>query len=122
PRPSGVFGRLSLSSFFFPAADGIRVLFVSGFQPCALPISFRACCWPPPSVVFGFSARCPGPSPPGPSRSVHPLCWCSAPLAFLRSEERRVGKVCSSRVVLCLVSRSSPGCSSGLGAVALLCL
>src|SRR6266496_5182515 len=60
--------------FFFQAEDGIRDLYVTGVQTCALPIS--------------------------PSAAAVPCCCSTAPPATskpARSEERRVGKECRSR-------------------------
>src|SRR5205823_9803349 len=73
------------ADFCFHAEDGIRDKLVTGVQTCALPISssgrrsaFRpaAHCWP----VFPNSAR----------------CWRRK--VESRSEERRVGKECRSRL------------------------
>src|SRR5690349_24718899 len=76
-----------LRFFFFQAEDGIRDLYVTGVQTCALPIS---------NSLRGFQdlrrdrrvehpARAAGPLPGG---RVSPRA---------RSEERRVGKECRSR-------------------------
>src|SRR5690349_24899131 len=72
--------------FFFQAEDGIRDLYVTGVQTCALPI-YRL-----------------GPRSPAAfmrSEAVLAVSWI-APVALLtprstRSEERRVGKECRSR-------------------------
>src|SRR5688572_32629766 len=65
--------------FFFQAEDGIRCLTVTGVQTCALPIFPRARrAAPPRARVFSWAARYQEP--------------CRN-----RSEERRVGKECSSR-------------------------
>src|SRR5215469_9257109 len=56
--------------FFVQAEDGIRVLYVTGVQTCALPISTAVRRPPRQSPLRG------GPAPPAPPRS----------------EERRVGK------------------------------
>src|SRR5438874_12231063 len=73
--------------FFFQAEDGIRDLYVTGVQTCALPISSGD------SARSSSSARQRLTSPPrqnsrkpGPTRTHSP-----------RSEERRVGKECRSR-------------------------
>src|SRR5207248_5670907 len=79
-------GRRSVCVFFFQAEDGIRDRTVTGVQTCALPIcssrrgpaADRA-----RSRPGGCLSRAP-PLPPAPARSS-------------RSEERRVGKECSSR-------------------------
>src|SRR6266496_4591892 len=62
--------------FFFQAEDGIRDLYVTGVQTCALPISTR---W--------LRAACDG-------GSVRPTPLLNT---RSRSEERRVGKECRSR-------------------------
>src|SRR5205085_8576713 len=84
--------------FFFQAEDGIRDLTVTGVQTCALPIySIPA----PPSGWPENSAR--PPAAPGSSAAPpfsirrgnrHPVRPAHA--APRRSEERRVGKECSS--------------------------
>src|SRR6266496_6276736 len=78
PAPAEVTGLV----FFFQAEDGIRDLYVTGVQTCALPIS--SCCrhssWPSSSTC---SRRRWASKPKQP-------CW-------KRSEERRVGKECRSR-------------------------
>src|SRR5215469_10906684 len=72
--------------FFFQAEDGIRDLYVTGVQTCALPISTlrparsSAMCW----SIHGRAL----PSSSMTARS----CGC-----LPRSEERRVGKECRSR-------------------------
>src|SRR6201989_3685743 len=65
------------SCFFFQAEDGIRALYVTGVQTCALPIS----------PISGCSIA---PLPAG---------WNVSPGAAnrTRSEERRVGEECRSR-------------------------
>src|SRR5690349_22576104 len=89
--------------FFFQAEDGIRDLYVTGVQTCALPI-----CGSRPTRMFLF----PEPAAVRPS----PGDWASAPTparqccrrrrrrsgsrtgtSSTRSEERRVGKECRSR-------------------------
>src|SRR5204862_4709686 len=76
--------------FFFQAEDGIRDLYVTGVQTCALPI------W----------VRLQGPSPSGASAPKRRRWPCSpTPTSSLftrsanmrRSEERRVGKECRAR-------------------------
>src|SRR5215469_10886623 len=66
--------------FFFQAEDGIRDLYVTGVQTCALPISCAR-------------ARRPSSSARPRARST----WRSKARARPRSEERRVGKECRSR-------------------------
>src|SRR5690349_22992967 len=58
--------------FFFQAKDGIRVLYVTGVQTCALPISTPArSCWPRPAVTPTASASISSceRSEPGPPRA-----------------------------------------------------
>src|SRR5438874_12959348 len=62
--------------FFFQAEDGIRDLYVTGVQTCALPIS--------PNVATVSL---------GPFSLIATACVCT----MTRSEERRVGKECRSR-------------------------
>src|SRR5690349_23422443 len=46
--------------FFFQAEDGIRDLYVTGVQTCALPISWTKCKSAITSIPSGFSSRaCP---------------------------------------------------------------
>src|SRR5438874_13534694 len=61
--------------FFFQAEDGIRGLYVTGVQTCALPISLR-------TKLDGF---------------CHFLAERCVETERDRSEERRVGKECSCR-------------------------
>src|SRR5204863_3568849 len=69
--------------FFFQAEDGIRDLYVTGVQTCALPISALRPDGPgSPSAAGGRGRRRRG------AAAIHAAC---------RSEERRVGKECRSR-------------------------
>src|SRR6267378_5660121 len=68
--------------FFFQAEDGIRDLYVTGVQTCALPISSSPRCLP-----SNAASRPIGPAPVISTR-------CGG--ASTRSEERRVGKECRS--------------------------
>src|SRR5204863_4144931 len=75
-----------LDSFFFQAEDGIRDLYVTGVQTCALPI-FTSPAGSPPSLrptASTSTAACAAPR-------------CASWSAAARSEERRVGKECRSR-------------------------
>src|SRR5690349_23207651 len=78
-----------LCYFFFQAEDGIRDLYVTGVQTCALPISSRGayatCDSPPANDQGGRDARC---------REARLRLTRRA---SYRSEERRVGKECRSR-------------------------
>src|SRR5690349_22044835 len=83
--------------FFFQAEDGIRDLYVTGVQTCALPISDpRLRRRParrrgePPARVRALVHRGPARPRAGPD--------AEQPATLLaRSEERRVGKECRSR-------------------------
>src|SRR5204863_1918112 len=70
--------------FFFQAEDGIRDLYVTGVQTCALPIWAIKVIW----ITSGL-----------PSIARATLAWrrSSTPAGGTRSEERRVGKECRSR-------------------------
>src|SRR5690349_24026966 len=76
-------------SFFLQAEDGIRVLYVTGVQTCALPI-YRAR-WPP--------ARARGADARGRARHAvpDPVPERGGDRLAVRSEERRVGKESKSR-------------------------
>src|SRR5690349_24949825 len=78
--------------FFFQAEDGIRDLYVTGVQTCALPIcpSTAGCC----SREDRERSREP-PVRRRPSRSI--FREASPGPSRGRSEERRVGKECRSR-------------------------
>src|SRR5215469_8582366 len=67
--------------FFFQAEDGIRDLYVTGVQTCALPISQDA----------------PDSRPFQPRTGGQALWEAAADYRVWRSEERRVGKECRSR-------------------------
>src|SRR5690349_22407346 len=92
--------------FFFQAEDGIRDLYVTGVQTCALPISRHLPQCGPYQAVPGPQAVRPGPvesgsGPPACRRRRRELTVNLADLARVhdvqRSEERRVGKECRSR-------------------------
>src|SRR5439155_670929 len=70
--------------FFLQAEDGKRDGHVTGVQTCALPIS--SCGTAPPAARVGTKER------PAPRRP------CPRPARAARSEERRVGKECRSRL------------------------
>src|SRR5690349_23738264 len=85
--------------FFFQAEDGIRDLYVTGVQTCALPIcpasrrrstSSRPVSW----KEFGNRFTTTG----SPSRGATGSATC--PISARRSEERRVGKECRDRLAL----------------------
>src|SRR5690606_39435431 len=93
--------------FFFQAEDGIRDFHVTGVQTCALPI-FRNCStaarYSPgfSSSPVSYTAHCSLPGWPRCSWArrlsggITPSCG-STPSWPIRSEERRVGKECTSR-------------------------
>src|SRR5204863_3119716 len=92
--------------FFFQAEDGIRDLYVTGVQTCALPICWRCgagtvAIGPPPSrlsVPTGSSSQAEPRAfmPPAIARASSPapqkVSTRLGPLIAPRSEERRVGK------------------------------
>src|SRR5438309_2631863 len=98
------------SRFFFQAEDGIRDGTVTGVQTCALPIWAKARRSRRRSRATSCGPICrrpcpPLPSPPVPSSSPRrgiDLCDSSEPATAVagsedpRSEERRVGKECST--------------------------
>src|SRR5690349_23332135 len=80
--------------FFFQAEDGIRDLYVTGVQTCALPI------WPRvmPLAVFTNSTRNAAGVCYSRWAEQQPRCSSSCARSIsMRSEERRVGKECRSR-------------------------
>src|SRR5690349_17261061 len=81
-RPGGV-----PSCFFFQAEDGIRDLYVTGVQTCALPIF---------EVTRGECVSIVGPSGSGKTTLLRCINFLERPTGG-RSEERRVGKECRSR-------------------------
>src|SRR5690349_24088354 len=108
-----------ISFFFFQAEDGIRDLYVTGVQTCALPISPWALAPPnSPRIARLHAKTMPvfvDPQAPPllsracvhvpllPSPSHPPNGWRNGPAAThcpARSEERRVGKECRSRGAL----------------------
>src|SRR5438874_7210958 len=95
---------MSCYFFFFQAEDGIRDLYVTGVQTCALPISSRPDGSGEPPYVSISSAGVISHSLAQARRkrrfiapdwqSVKTVC---AAASQTRSEERRVGKECRSR-------------------------
>src|SRR5205823_9135098 len=92
---------------FFQAEDGIRDKLVTGVQTCALPISSN---WrrPCPSIIAtgratsasadtAVPATSAGAGQPGAATSVHHGTPNNSASTATRSEERRVGKECSTR-------------------------
>src|SRR5204863_6638292 len=92
----GVSAHRSRSLFFFQAEDGIRDLYVTGVQTCALPISRGA-------LRCDYPADRGDRAPSTPSRVATTrrprLARPSRRTTARRSEERRVGKECRSRWV-----------------------
>src|SRR5204863_4366384 len=91
----------SLYSFFFQAEDGIRDLYVTGVQTCALPISGERVDHAPANLVVsddedGEIDAGPRPGDLGMQRVVRALTGAEE-LEGVRSEERRVGKECRAR-------------------------
>src|SRR5204862_1367053 len=84
--------------FFFQAEDGIRDLYVTGVQTCALPIFQKKWIYEQPIKIgqpikglyrmYRYLLRH--------TKKRIVVCSCSAILQ-MRSEERRVGKECRSR-------------------------
>src|SRR5438874_13009125 len=80
--------------FFFQAEDGIRDLYVTGVQTCALPIYFGK---REPDDVRRLLAAGSFEDLAELARRVSSRILLAARLEILRSEERRVGKECRSR-------------------------
>src|SRR5690349_23141403 len=84
--------------FFFQAEDGIRDLYVTGVQTCALPISVQASVHASVLSMSPSSHCSVGATTPSPQvASAHALVHSSLSLTLPRSEERRVGKECRCR-------------------------
>src|SRR5690349_23691488 len=90
--------------FFFQAEDGIRVLYVTGVQTCALPIFSIPSI--PPSLVADGGKACASSAEVAQKSDVvivmvpdtpHVEAALFGERGVARSEERRVGKACSSR-------------------------
>src|SRR5690606_40363650 len=83
--PHQTLGIRMCSIFFFQAEDGIRYFHVTGVQTCALPIYFCICAHPSMSCSFG------------PARKYKNAKHDQTGASHHRSEERRVGKECTTR-------------------------
>src|SRR5204862_1371776 len=94
-------------SFFFQAEDGIRDLYVTGVQTCALPIldgdyGYSAFYESIDVIIMGrktyLLAEKMGANPyPGKTTFVLSRTRAGEQTEHVRSEERRVGKECRSR-------------------------
>src|SRR5690606_40110969 len=101
-------------------ADGIRDFHVTGVQTCALPISLSPATLTPPPTTLPLHSGQPTPVAKSRVRSSSRRiagasgslsrhygsrsdsgCWFLPPFCRVRSEERRVGKECSSRWLQC---------------------
>src|SRR5204862_1077646 len=91
--PAVTLRSLTLSFFFFQAEDGIRDLYVTGVQTCALPISSRAASrrTAPPRDARAGSAATNADAASGPW-NVRLDSYVFRTKPDRRSEERRVGK------------------------------
>src|SRR5205823_7845781 len=96
----------ALSFFFFQAEDGIRDKLVTGVQTCALPISVPTGAWTSATAPAGEELDALVHAPVG-TGAVALADGCETLLdgagergiiVTHRSEERRVGKECRSRV------------------------
>src|SRR5204863_7032700 len=96
--------------FFFQAEDGIRDLYVTGVQTCALPICVPVMTSAPTSTPIGICAASSSgegtlqatptvSAPISVAAASAPRTYGVRPLAAIptRSEERRVGKECRYR-------------------------
>src|SRR5690349_24764234 len=98
-------------SFFFQAEDGIRALYVTGVQTCALPICTRAAgTWAGHLPRQRRPAHVPAalvPCDPGrtPFRARDPDPAIRSVVVPARSEERRVGKESGSRAAPLVAER-----------------
>src|SRR5438270_893889 len=85
--------KVRVSRFFFQAEDGIRDLTVTGVQTCALPI------FNPPVQITANAVE----QRDDQSGTFLATCACEGNMhvigVWIRSEERRVGKECRSRLL-----------------------
>src|SRR5690349_22048949 len=95
--------RLYVFFFFFQAEDGIRDLYVTGVQTCALPIlHFHAFMLEVHERIFDHGRHTEGDSIAPVAKAIADattlLCFDEFQVTDIaRSEERRVGKECRSR-------------------------
>src|SRR5204862_2544370 len=99
--------------FFFQAEDGIRDLYVTGVQTCALPISQISQRSRTPQPLLAGSRLAAPCAIFSLDLTPHPLCLLGTAMgrarsgkwklmrSFSRSEERRVGKECRFRWSWC---------------------
>src|SRR5690606_40490313 len=107
--------------FFFQAEDGIRDFHVTGVQTCALPILPAPA--PPPTLpdslpsVYHATPSChSGPRSPGrPARAARCGPGGTRSGDRYRSEERRVGKECRSRVATDHYKKRNESAKQGSG-------
>src|SRR5690349_23514553 len=83
--------------FFFQAEDGIRDLYVTGVQTCALPICRRPACRGVRRMIVDSAARRLVAQTLAEQRLIEELAYKCLTVSTERSEERRVGKECRSR-------------------------
>src|SRR5690349_24198884 len=84
--------------FFFQAEDGIRDLYVTGVQTCALPIlPFKRKVTVTLLSRSKFVAKLHATQGKDDARQAQKLLATLSSLGLIRSEERRVGKECRSR-------------------------
>src|SRR5204862_4619820 len=86
--------------FFFQAEDGIRDLYVTGVQTCALPISDQRRSYFTMSeennyTIWTFLKKCHDRKLI--YKAYDSMPWCPRCAVGIRSEERRVGKECRYR-------------------------
>src|SRR5438874_4019685 len=82
---------LAFWNFFFQAEDGIRDLYVTGVQTCALPISTKQYV---DATATGLDVKS---SVRAASTASFTVTYANGASGVGRSEERRVGKECRSR-------------------------
>src|SRR5687767_15571508 len=93
--------------FFFQAEDGIRDKLVTGVQTCALPIWSAGLRFVDPAHPYERSRSCIIREPfawhlshPGATRGISHRDESADSAVRNRSEERRVGKECRSRLLI----------------------
>src|SRR5438874_7177668 len=84
-------------TLFFQAEDGIRDLYVTGVQTCALPISLHRYFTNAPADTGGDSSKFLAMNLSMEQQIAETVAVCDLVRGHKRSEERRVGKECRSR-------------------------